>query len=160
MGGYIHFDRIADEVRIFLNDRFQAILFQKLIVLVVLGVRFDVQNNLGSDGRLLRLVNGVTVRTGRFPLISFLAAQSAAENGNLVRHHKGGIEADTELPDNVVAVLRFILVLKSQRSALGDDPQVILQFFLRHPDPGIGDGQRAVVLIHRQLDVIIVFIER
>ncbi|MNI92207.1 hypothetical protein D3C73_1499760 [compost metagenome] len=112
MGSHIHLDRIADEIGIFLNDRLQAVLFQVLVILVVLGIFLDLQNNIGTHGLFLRHVNRVTVSAGGFPFVSFLAAQRTADYGHRIGYHERGIEAYPELADNIVAILSFILVLE------------------------------------------------
>ncbi|MNW60548.1 hypothetical protein D3C74_385420 [compost metagenome] len=58
-----------------------------------------------------------------------------------------------------MAVLRFIILLESKRAAVRDNPEVVLQLFLGHPDPRIGDGQGAASLVGGHFNVIIFFIE-
>ncbi len=60
--------------------------------------------------------------------------------------HEGRIEADAELPDQVLADRRIVLsphpVEKSARAGTGDRAQRLGEIRLRHADPVVGDRQR------------------
>ncbi|MNM78586.1 hypothetical protein D3C81_904950 [compost metagenome] len=117
----VHFDRVTDEIGIFLHDRLQPVFLEVFVVLIVFGVLFDLQNNVCADLRLLARLNRISVSPPGLPLIGFIRAQRPADDGNHVRDHERGIEAHAKLPDDVMAVLQLILVLECKRAAVGDN---------------------------------------
>ncbi|MNY42184.1 hypothetical protein D3C86_1770490 [compost metagenome] len=137
--GDVHFNRITDEVGVFLYDGFQAILVQIFVVVIIFGIRFNGKNNLCSDFIFARRGNCVPVCAIGFPLVSCVAAKCFTCYGDVVCDHECGIEAYPELTDDVVTVFRFVLFLKSKRSTLRDNPEVVLKLILRHPDTCIAD---------------------
>ena len=54
------------------------------------------------------------------------------DDGDLIRHHKGGVEAHAELADNIhVRVFLLQLLPELISTAGGDDAQVVLQLVFR-----------------------------
>ncbi|MNC69335.1 hypothetical protein D3C75_1200140 [compost metagenome] len=58
-----------------------------------------------------------------------------------------------------MAVLGFIILLERKRAAVRNNTQVVLQLFLRHPDPGIGNRQCPASFIGSYFNVVILFIK-
>ncbi|KAF5033740.1 hypothetical protein DSECCO2_603490 [anaerobic digester metagenome] len=85
---HVHTDRIANIIRIFFDDGGQAILLQKLGIMLILGIWLDMQRDLGAGLRLFGGRNGVSIPALRLPAIRLVRAKSAADNGDLVGHHE------------------------------------------------------------------------
>ena len=104
------------------------------------------QNGLGTYGVLLGGGHLVAVHTGGLPLPCLVRAISLGDNGQLIGHHKGGVEAHAELTDDI-NVLVLVVLLEIQRTGVCDGAQILLQLFLGHTDAVILHGQDAVFLI-------------
>ncbi|MPM74934.1 hypothetical protein SDC9_121923 [bioreactor metagenome] len=70
----------------------------------------------------------------------------------MIRHHKGGIEPDAELADDIHRVARVVLFFEGERAALGDGAEVFVQLVLRHADAVVRDGQGSLVLVRCDAD--------
>src|SRR5699024_1554298 len=97
---------------------------------------------------------GVAVSTAAFPLPGFLTAEGTADNGDPAGYHESGIEANTELTDNV-NVLVGVFLLEIQAAALGNGAQVALQLILGHADTVIADHEGTGFPVHGQKDSVI-----
>ena len=67
-------------------------------------------------------------------------------------HPEGGVEAHTELTDDVHVILQLVFVLELEGAAVGDGAQVLFQFLLGHANAVIGDGQGSCVLVDLQIN--------
>ena len=107
-------------------------------------------DDVGTYGVLLALGDGITVGPVGLPHISLVTAVGLGDDGDVVGHHKGGVEAHAELADDV-DVLGLVLLgqvlLKLEGAALGDGAQVALQVLLAHAHAVIGDGEGAHLLV-------------
>ena len=123
---------------------------------VVLQVHDDVGAVLGALGRL----DVVAVDAVGFPGPGLVASDGAGDDAHLLAHHKGGVEADAELADDVhigevVEALRLAGLgigsglglggLELEGIGMGDGAQVLVQFVLGHTDAVVGHGDRALV---------------
>ena len=153
----LHDDRPADVVGILAHEHHDLPVFEIGAVLLAVGVLLDVHDDLRADGILLGLGDRVAVRAGGDPLVRLVGAVGFGDDGDLIGHHEGGIEADAELTDDVDGgvLLLFLVesVLEAERAAAGDDAEVLLELFLRHADAVVGDGDRARFLVHVDADL-------
>ena len=150
-----HRDGETDVVAVLLDKVCQRIFLKILAVVVGIGIVLQHQNDLGAHIVLVGLSQGVALHTSGLPLPGGVGALCAGDNGDLLRHHKGGVEADTELADDV-DVIALVFGLEIERAALGNRAEVLFQILLRHADAVIADGQRAAVLVRLDMDLQIV----
>ena len=153
----LHLDGIAHIVAVFLHDGHDAVLIQEVVVVVGLGVGLDVQDDLGAGGILLSRGHLVAVHTGGFPLPGLVRAVGLGDDGDLVGHHEGGVEADAELADDV-DVLVLVVLLKVQGAGVGDGAQVLFQLRFGHADAVILHGEDAVFLVAGDQDAEIALV--
>ena len=142
----LHLDGVAHIIAVLLHDGYNAVFVQEVVVFLSVGIRLDVQNDLGAHGILLGGGHLVAVHAGGLPLPCLVRAISLGDNGQLIGHHKGGVEAHAELTDDI-NVLVLVVLLEIQRTGVGNGAQVLLQLFLGHTDAVILHGQDAVFLI-------------
>ena len=129
-----------------------------VLVLLLLGVGLDVHDDIGAHRILLAGLNGVAVHAGGLPAVRLIAAVLFRHHGDLIRHHKGRVEAHTELSDDigVRSLLVLQIPLEAEAAAVGDDAQIVLQIVLVHADAVVADGEGTVVLVDGQRDLEIV----
>ena len=115
--------------------------------------------------------DGVGAVGGRFPLPAFFRPSLAGDQGHLVRNHEGRIKAHAELTDQVLhrgvglhfltgSFFRFLGDLvgffqfgkKLFGARLGNGADVFDDFFFRHSDAVVGDGQRMSLFIRSEAD--------
>ena len=142
----LHLDGVAHIVAVLLHDGHDAVFVQEVVVFLSVGIRLDVQNDLGAHGILLGGGHLVAVHTGGLPLPCLVRAISLGDNRQLIGHHKGGVEAHAELTDDI-NVLVLVVLLEIQRTGVCDSAQILLQLFLGHTNAVILHGQDAVFLI-------------
>ena len=142
----LHLDGVAHIVAVLLDDGNNAVFIQEIIVVVGLGVRLDVQDDLGAGGVLLGGGHFVAVHAGGLPLPCFIRAIGLGNDRDLVGNHEGGVEAHAELTDDV-DVLVLVVFLEVQRTGVGDGAQILFQFLFGHADAVILDGQDTVILV-------------
>ncbi len=117
---HVHFNWETDEVRIFFNDGFQAILFQIFIVLIFFGILFNFQNHFSTYSILLDRLDGIAVCALRLPFKGLVATKRLTDHNYVICYHKRSIEANTELSDDIMTIFGFVLFLKCKGSALRD----------------------------------------
>ena len=71
----------------------------------------------------------------------------------MIADHESGVEAYTELTNDVDVFLGFVILFESQRTTAGDGAQVVFQILLGHADTIIRNGEGAGFLVHRQPDL-------
>ena len=151
-----HADGEADIVAVLLHQPLEGVLLQILAVLVLLflAVGLQVHDDIGAHGVLFARLDSVAVHTGGLPAVRLLTAVLFGDDGDLVGHHEGGVEAHAELADNVGVggLLALQLALELEAAAIGDDAQIVLQIVLVHADAVVADGQGAAVGIGGQDD--------
>ena len=152
--GDLHSDGEADVVGILPHQLLEPPGLQELTVLLIIGVRLDVHDDVRAHGIPLAFGDGVAVGAGGLPHPGGVGAVLPRHHGDVVRHHKGGVEAHAELADHV-GVLGVVphLLLEFVGAGGGDDAQVVLQVLLVHADAVVGDGQSPVFLVHLDLDL-------
>ncbi|CAN3986065.1 D-cysteine desulfhydrase, partial [Dysosmobacter welbionis] len=152
--GDLHSDGEADVVGILPHQLLEPPGLQELTVLLIIGVRLDVHDDVRAHGIPLAFGDGVAVGAGGLPHPGGVGAVLPRHHGDVVRHHKGGVEAHAELADDV-GVLGVVphLLLELVGAGGGDDAQVVLQVLLVHADAVVGDGQGPVFLVHLDLDL-------
>jgi len=153
---HCHLDGETDIVGVLLHQPLDGVLTEELVIVLLLGVGLDVQDDLGACRGLGCLGHGVAVGTGRLPLPGLVTAVGTGGDGNLISHHKGRVEANAELTDHIHIALVALglgqLLLKLQRTALGDGAQIGLQLLAGHTDAVVLDGEGAGILVHREPD--------
>ena len=142
----LHLDGVAHIVAVLLYDSHNAVFVQEVVVFLSVGIRLDVQNDLGAHGVLLGGGHLVAVHTGGLPLPSLVRAVSLGDDGQLIGHHKGRVEAHAELT-NDIDVFVLVVLFEIQRAGVSNGAQILLQLFLGHTDAVILHGQDAVFLI-------------
>ena len=125
--------------------------------MVRLSIRLDVQDDLGACGVLLGGGHFVAVHTGGLPLPGLVRTVGLGDDGDLVGHHEGGVEADAELADDV-DVLVLVVLLEVQRTGVGDGAQVLLQLRFGHADAVVLHGEDAVFLVAGDQDAEIALV--
>ena len=76
----------------------------------------------------------------------------ARGDADLVGYHEDRVEADAELPDDVVDALPLLQGLEEgHRTRVGDRAQVLDQFLPRHADARVGHGEGVGLLIGRDM---------
>src|SRR5690606_29329370 len=94
-----------------------------------------------------------TSTTLRRPYPCFSIASAAACHRNAVGDHEGCIKADTELADQARAFLAFIKAIDERLCAgAGNGAEIVDQLLPLHADAGVGDGERARVLVRNDAD--------
>jgi len=115
-----------------------------------------VQGDVGAAAGLLQGLDGVAALPGRLPADPVLGPQagSAGYHGDLVRDDESGVEADTELADEL-AVLGLVAAQVLQEFAgagAGDGTDQLGDLLAVHADAVVGDGDRAGLLVHLHLN--------
>ena len=139
----VHDDRPADIVGVFADEHHELPVFEVGGVFLARLISLDVHDDVGADGVLLRLGDGVAVRAGA--------------DRDLVGDHERGVEAHAELTDDVDGgiLLRALaeIVLELQRAAARDDAEVAVELLLGHADAVVGHGDRARFLVGDDADL-------
>ena len=154
----VHLDGPAHIVGVFLHQGLQLPDLQIGAVDLLLGVGLDVHDHVGAGIFPLTGGDGVAVSAAALPLHALVAAVFAADDGDLVRHHEGGVEAHAELADDGDVLPGLFLVhfvLELERAALGDDAQVVFGLLHGHADAVIPDGDGARFLVDDDVDLVI-----
>ena len=152
--GDLHPDGEADVVGVLAHQLLEPPGLQELAVLLVVGIRLEVHDDVRAHGWALTLGDGVAVGAGGLPHIRGLRAVLPRHHGDVVRHHEGGVEAHAELADDV-GVLGVVphLLLELEGAGGGDDAQVVLQVLPVHADAVVGDGQGPALPVRLDLDL-------
>ena len=129
-------------------------------------VRPQVQDDVGPPRRLLDGLDRVLALAGALPLDAVVGRRAGApgQQCDAVGDDEGGVEADTELPDQVgvLGPVRGELLEELARAGLGDRADLLDHFLPRHADAAVGDGNRPRRDIDADADpdVVIVLEER
>lgn len=101
--GHHHLNGKADVVRVFLHQPAQGVFLEILTVFVglLVAVGLDVHDDVGAHGVPGAGLDGVALQAVGLPAVRLLLAVFPGDNGDVVRHHKGGVEAHAELADDV-----------------------------------------------------------
>ena len=157
--GDVHDDRPADIVGILLDQRLELPYLEVRAVDLLVGVLFNVHDDVRTGFELVALGDGVAVGARAFPLDALFLAVLLCDDGDLVGNHERGIEADAELTDDgYIVFLRLFgahVVFEIIRSALCDDAEVLLGLVLAHADAVVGHGDRARILVNGDADAVI-----
>ena len=147
-----------DVVAVFFHQIRKLVIIQILAELILVGVVLHHHDDVGAHLVLVGLREGVALHALALPHPGLLLALSAGNDSDLLRHHERGIEAHTELADNI-DVVALVLRLEIQRAGLGDGAQILFQLLFGHADAVIRHGEGAAVLVHRQVDLQIVLVD-
>ena len=90
----------------------KRILSLVLSVVLVFGVGLQMDDDLGTDGSVVALLNGVAVNALGFPHVCGLSPDSTAAYGDLIRYHERGVETDSELTYDGNVFWLFIVLLE------------------------------------------------
>ena len=145
--GNLHADGVADIVGILADKIAQAVFFQELGVVFLLGIGLDGHDDVGAGGCLVPGFNGVAVSAVADPFPGLVLAVLFGDNGDGGGNHEGGVEAHAELADDVHILLLFHGLLEGQAAGLGDDTQVLLHVLPGHADAVIGNHQDPAALV-------------
>ncbi len=127
-----------------------------LVVQEFLGVVAQVQHHRGAALGALDGFHGELALAVAFPAHALVGgvAGTAAEHLDATGDDKGGIEAHAELADQlgVLAAVAGHAGEKLLGAGAGDGTQIVDHLFPVHADAVVGDGERALVLVHREPD--------
>ena len=114
-------------------------------------------DHVGAHGILLDGGHGVAVGAGALPFHALLLAELAGADGDLVGHHKGGVEAHAELPDDaeILGLAAVHLALELVGAGLGDNAQVVFGLLQSHADAVVAHGDGTLVFIHKDVDLVV-----
>ena len=149
--GPLHLDGVADVVAVLLDDGGYAVLRDVVVVVLGVGAGLDVQDDVGAGGLLFGGGDLVALDAAGLPLPGLGTAVSFRDDGDVVGHHEGGVEADAELADDV-DVFIGVLGLEVLAARMGDGAEVLFQLLAGHPDAVVRNGQQAVVLVEGEQD--------
>ena len=96
-----HSDRVTNIVRIFFDQALDKVFVQITAVLLLLGIRFDIERDDRPVLSLFRGLDLITVRAVARPEIRLLRAVRLAQHLHAPSHHECGIKTDAELTDHV-----------------------------------------------------------
>ena len=152
--GHHHLNGKADVVGVFLHQPAQGVFLEILTVFVrlLVAVGLDVHDDVGAHGVPGAGLDGVALQAVGLPAVRLLLAIFPGDNGDVVRHHKGGVEAHAELADDVGLGLLVQPLAELVGAAGGDNAQVVLQLVRVHTDAVVADGEGAVFLVNGQGD--------
>ena len=157
---HLHADGGVDVIGVLLHQLLEPAGLQIFAVLLLLGVRLQVKNDLGAHALLPAALHRVAVGSVAFPLPGFLRPIGPGADSDRIGHHEGGVKAHAELADDV-GVLGVLsqLLLELVGAGGGDDAQVVLQVLLVHADAVVGDGDGARLLVSLQGDLKILALD-
>ena len=146
-----HLNRITDIIGILPDKSAKRIGFEEFIVILIVRIFLEVQRDNGTDTILLGRLNGIAVKTLALPQPCFIGTIRTAQDGDLLRNHESGVEADAKLTDNVHILAHLLIIgmllLECTGTALCNRTQVVFKLLLCHADTVIGDNERPALLI-------------
>ena len=115
---------------------------------LVVYMQHDIGSAVGFNGVLHRVL-GITLARP----VDSLGVLGVAEREDLhfLSHHKGGIEAETEVTDNRFRLV-FVLIDELLRAGESYLVDVLIDLVRRHTDTAVADGQGLLVLINQHAD--------
>jgi len=148
----VEFDGELDELGV-LADDVLALLLVELLELVVLHVEdqaraaLEVLQLLGRGGADVELAARVGLPDVAVGLVLL------GDDGDLVGHEEGRVEADSELSDERHVGGALVVGLEElARAGVGDDTEALHQVSLAHADAGVLDDQLVVGLVGDDAD--------
>ena len=153
----LHANGIAHVVAVALDELAQLPLAQVFAVVVLVGIVFQQQDNIGAVRGLVvvgALRDGVARNAVGYPDVHLVASKCAADNLHFLCHHERRVEADAELADDVGGIRagEVVLVLELLAARMSNGAQVLLELVGVHADARIGHGDRAGILVEADCD--------
>ena len=157
----LHLDRPAHVVGVFLDEGLELPDLEVAAEDLVVGVGLDVHDDVGADRVAVNLRDGVAVRARALPLDALLLAVLAGEDGDLVGHHEGRVEAHAELADDAQVLGLGLVHLRLEGAGAGsrDDAEVLLGLLKTHADAVVAHGDGARLLVGDDVDAEIPAVE-
>ena len=120
----VHLDRVTDIIGILLNQILDVpIVSEVFLSAIAVEILAQGNGNGGTAGFLFAFLHGVRAITSGFPTNSLLLPGLAGYYSNLLCHHKCGIEAHTELTNEIITDISiasiFLFLLKLLQKCLG-----------------------------------------
>ena len=144
----------------------RPLLEVRAIALALLAVRalhvvLEREDDVGAAVLARAVLDGVALEAVALPHVRHVLAPGARDDLDLLGHHEGGVEAHTELADDVdvIALVLGVGLLELLRAGVGDGAQVALELVGRHADAVVRDGEGAGVLVGRDADGEAVLVE-
>ena len=158
--GHEHLHGIAHVVAVATDELAELPLAQELVVVGLLGVLLEGHDDGGAGlGAVGGVVGGngldrVALHAVRDPAVALVRAVRAADDGDLARHHEGGVEAHAKAADDVHGVALGLGVggLELLGAGVGDGAEVLLELLCRHADAVVGDRDGSGVLVKGHVD--------
>ena len=113
------------------------------------------EDDVGTETVLLALFDGVSVDTVALPDVGLLGTVCLGDDLDVVGHHEGAVESDTELSDGFV-LLVVDLLLELEGPGVGDVSEVLLHLVGGHPDTVVGYGDRLGIPVDLDIDAEVV----
>ena len=137
----LHTDGVADIVGVLFHQLADLIFLQELGEGVLLGVGLQLHDHISTGVFTLIFCDGVAVGAVGDPFPSGVLTVLLGNDGDLLCHHKGRVETNAELTDDVDVLTFLHLLLKAQRAGFADGAEVFFHFILAHTDAVVGHGQ-------------------
>ena len=154
----LHGDRVADEIRVLLDDVADHPLVGEVLVVLFLFLQF--QGDGRSPAGLLGGLDAVGAVAAGDPFDRFVGRRTGrpGDEGDRVGHHEGAVEADPELPDQFrdqrcLALGVFQGFHEGGGPAFGDGADVFQHFVMGHTDAVVGDFKGLFDAIGFEMDL-------
>ncbi len=157
----VHHDGQGDVVGILADDGLDLPAGKELVLAFA-----QVQDHVGAATGLVHGFERVVTLSRRFPFHAMFGAKAGAagDQGHLVGHDEGGIEAHAELADQVriPGLIAGKRLEELARAGLGDGADMLDHFLAVHADAvvGKGNGARSFIEAHADLQIGISFPQR
>ena len=134
-----HLDGIAHIVAVFFDEVLQAPFGKIGVVVLFIRVVFKDNHHVGAVAGALGGFNRVSFDAVAHPAPRLVGAEGARGHAHLFAHHEGGIEAHTELADDihVVALGLGIVGLELKAAGMRNGAQVLFKLVLGHANTGV-----------------------
>lgn len=121
-----------------------------------MGVVLELDDDLGAAADAGTGGDGEAAGAVRYPLMALVVhPEGTGLDGDPVCNHKGGVETDPELADEIDVLLGRLLEIGEEGfgARVGDGAQVRFQLAAVHTDAGVDDGERFLIVINLDLDL-------
>ena len=160
VAGLRHEDGNGDVVGVATHDVSKPVALEELVLTFA-----QAESHLGAAGGKGHAFHRVLAVAGGFPAHPALHRHAGPTrvNGDLVRDDEAGVEAHSELPDE----LQILGTVPGERlkevpgAGLGDGPQVLDDLLVAHADAVVphGDGPCLVVVLDMDPEIAVTFVE-
>ena len=115
----------------------------------------DMQHDFRTSAAFFRLADFISSVAVRFPVNRGRSLVALRENFHVACHHVRRIESESEMPDDSVAGSLFVFLQEIFRARKRNLRDVLFNFFFRHADAVIFDGQRFRRFVGSYVDSVV-----